>query len=370
MVYVVMEKIFFYGLSPRVTLDSGYAKWFSPIYHNLVRNDVSCNFIKYNSFFYNTYTSNIILEPLYNSYLISKFINKMDNDSLLHVLNQKPQYSVISKYLKIYGRNNIKKVITVHDIFSSNGSIDYNINKLLQEYELIFSPSEFTKNEIKKEFSLENVFVTYNPIDNNIFYKLNCVENIKFKKILCSNYNIDIDSNIILFVGSEMERKNIPGLIETFRELNKLNNNNILIIVSKITKNRNNYLEYATKLKVIDRILWLSEISEKMLLSIYNVSDIFLTLSKGEGFCMPAVEAMACGIPVIASNSSSLKEIVGDYGILVNPDNVKENANVIANVLQSQHIRRDMSLKGLKRANDFSVDKIVDRYVIGYDKLS
>ena len=93
---------------------------------------------------------------------------------------------------------------------------------------------------------------------------------------------------------------------------------------------------------------------ESELIAIYNMADLFVYPSLYEGFGLPPLEAMACGVPVITSNVSSLPEVVGDAGITVNPLDVNKLAEAMGSVLNSNTLREEMSQKGLKRASQFN----------------
>jgi glycosyltransferase involved in cell wall biosynthesis len=86
-------------------------------------------------------------------------------------------------------------------------------------------------------------------------------------------------------------------------------------------------------------------------------ADLFVFPSLNEGFGMPPLEAMACGTPVITSNTSSLPEVVADAGILIDPYNVDEMAGAIARVISNRELRVSMGRKGLEQARLFSWGK-------------
>ena len=87
--------------------------------------------------------------------------------------------------------------------------------------------------------------------------------------------------------------------------------------------------------------------------SIYGGAEIFIFPSFYEGFGLPPLEAMACGIPVIASNVSSLPEVVGDAGSLVDPKDIYGLTTAIKELLTDARVRYKMREKGLKRAKLF-----------------
>jgi glycosyltransferase involved in cell wall biosynthesis len=86
----------------------------------------------------------------------------------------------------------------------------------------------------------------------------------------------------------------------------------------------------------------------------YNAADVFVYPSLYEGFGLPPLEAMACGTPVIASNASSLPEVVGDSGVLVDPHQPQQWATALAQLCQDADLRAELGWRGMQRARQFS----------------
>jgi glycosyltransferase involved in cell wall biosynthesis len=98
-------------------------------------------------------------------------------------------------------------------------------------------------------------------------------------------------------------------------------------------------------------------LADSEVLSLYEEADVFVYPSLYEGFGLPVLEAMACGCPVIASNVSSLPEVVGEAGLLVDPYDVKALAQAMLTVLEDDELKREMSRKGIAQAQKFSWEK-------------
>jgi glycosyltransferase involved in cell wall biosynthesis len=101
----------------------------------------------------------------------------------------------------------------------------------------------------------------------------------------------------------------------------------------------------------------------------YNAAECFVYPSTFEGFGLPVLEAMACGAPVVTSNSSSLPEVAGDAGCTVSPDNVPELADMLRQVLTDSERRANMRRQGLDRAGLFSWDKAARETIAVYDRV-
>ena len=104
-------------------------------------------------------------------------------------------------------------------------------------------------------------------------------------------------------------------------------------------------------------IIFTGFIEEQDKVYLYNLADIFVYPSFFEGFGLPLLEAMACEVPVIVSNKSSLSEVVGDSGIMINPNNIDEIAFAIKSVLENKELKNYLIDKGLKRVKKFKWEK-------------
>ena len=100
-------------------------------------------------------------------------------------------------------------------------------------------------------------------------------------------------------------------------------------------------------------MIFLPYVSKADLISLYNGAKLFIFPSIAEGFGLPPLEAMACGTPVVASNLTSIPEVIGDAGLLVNPMDIGDMSKTISDLLENHEKRMFYSMKGLKRAERF-----------------
>lgn len=103
--------------------------------------------------------------------------------------------------------------------------------------------------------------------------------------------------------------------------------------------------------------------------ALYNAADLFVYPSLYEDFGLPPLEAIACGTPVITSNTSSLPEVVGDAGIMVDPHDVDRLADAMYKVLTNDGLREDMIKKGLERAKMFGWEKCARETLEVYEEV-
>ena len=162
----------------------------------------------------------------------------------------------------------------------------------------------------------------------------------------------------ILFVGERRPHKNIPGLLRAFDVFLK---NNILpynlVIVGKRYANYEEPERLIEKLGLTNNVHILDYVPDEQLPSLYRSAEAFALLSYYEGFGLPVLEAMASGTPVVASCTSSLPEVVGEAGLLVDPDNPDESAHALRQVVSGGKQREECISKGKERARMFTWER-------------
>jgi glycosyltransferase involved in cell wall biosynthesis len=109
--------------------------------------------------------------------------------------------------------------------------------------------------------------------------------------------------------------------------------------------------------KILDDIIFTGYVQDKDLPFIYKEADMFLFPSIYEGFGIPLLEAFSCGIAAITSNTSACKEVAQDAAITVNPENIDELTQAIIDLAENSILRKELSIKALKRADDFKPEK-------------
>jgi len=117
-------------------------------------------------------------------------------------------------------------------------------------------------------------------------------------------------------------------------------------------------------------VLNLPNVSRSQLPDIYNLVDCLLFPSHYEGFGWPPLEAMACGTPVVASNAGSLPEVIGDAGIMCEPDNIEALARSIHDLLTVSALSEEFIQRGLLRAKRFTWQETVRKTLDVYERMS
>lgn len=267
-------------------------------------------------------------------------------------------------------------VITLHDIipYRMPETVGPNYLKIflkqvpdiIPRCDGIITVSEYSKQDIIKEFGFpeDKIFVTY-LAPEDIYKPLNK----EFSKKLVKDY-YGIDGDFILYIGGFSPRKNILGLIEAFSKyINKKGKNISLVIAGKKGISYSIYKNRAEELHIEDQVIFPGFISMEHLPYLYNASELFVYPSFYEGFGLPPIEAMACGVPVIASNTTSIPEILGHSAELIDPSNVDEIFEAIVRVQEDTKLKENLILKGLVKAVEFSWKDTAKKTLLAYNKI-
>ena len=222
----------------------------------------------------------------------------------------------------------------------------------------ILALSEHTKPDIIDYYHVnpQKIEVVYPGVDE----EFQLLDKAACKTVALEKYAID--KPFVITVGVVPARKNIPRLIRAFAASRKaIASEHKLLIVGKPGAEEENLRDLAQNLGVADDVIIAGHVPQEDLPSLYNAAQLCVYPSLYEGFGLPAVEAMACGVPVITGNRSSLPEAVGDAGITVDPVDCDALAEAISSVLSSESRRTEMSAKGLEQASKFSWDDTARR---------
>ena len=263
-------------------------------------------------------------------------------------------YRTLSK--KVKKNNNVKEVVTVHDFTYEHFSrgIKKNLHsfqkrKAIQAADVIICISENTKKDLLYYFpesSKKDIRVIYNGCSSDYYV------DAKFK------YDEQLGTSF-LFVGSRTTYKNFNFAIKA---VSTNVNFKLIIVGSNLT---NNEIKKLNKL-LPNRWEFFNSIDNSKLNELYNSSYALLYPSSYEGFGIPLLEAMNAGCPFIALKSSSIPEVAGDAGILLEKLTIDDFNKA---VLKINRNRQEIILKGLIQSKKFSWQKCYDELMIVYNQL-
>ena len=304
---------------------------------------------------------NRIVEYFAYPFIVKK---KVIKDNVKHVTRQDLAFLLDLVDLK-------KTIVTCHDIIpiayyhTRNPIWKFNA-KGLKKAEKIITVSEFSKKDISKyiKYPEEKIEIIPPAVDHNLYYQ-------NRNKAVLKKYRIEETEKVVLYVGAEEPRKNIQFLINS---LSKLKNRIPQVKLLKVGMPnyigvREKLLKHIESLNLQKDVIFTGYVSESELAEIYNAVDLFVFPSLYEGFGMPPLEAMACGTPVITSNTSSLPEVVGDAAIVVDPYDANKLVEEMYQLLTDDGLKEEMIRKGLKRSKMFSWDKSARETLRVYKEL-
>jgi glycosyltransferase involved in cell wall biosynthesis len=169
-------------------------------------------------------------------------------------------------------------------------------------------------------------------------------------------HNYGIAGPYILSVGSIQPRKNLARLVNAYASLRgKFAPSDVpkLVLVGKCAWLYDETLRALEQMGVTESVILTGYVPEADLPALYSGAVCFVYPSYFEGFGLPPLEAMKCGAPVIVGNQTSLPEVVGDAALTVDPFDVSSIAAAIERLINDLNLRRELSVKGQKRAEMF-----------------
>lgn len=176
-----------------------------------------------------------------------------------------------------------------------------------------------------------------------------------------------LPEGMILFVGTIERRKNVGLLLEAYAQIEK-DIPHALVLAGARGWGADGILAQAERLDLA-HVIFAGYVEQEELPLWYNAADLLAYPSLYEGFGLPPLEAMASGTPVLTSNTSSLPEVVGDAGILVDPQNADEIARAMLKVLRDKGLQEEMQKRGLERAKRFTWQGAAEETVRVYEEV-
>jgi glycosyltransferase involved in cell wall biosynthesis len=173
----------------------------------------------------------------------------------------------------------------------------------------------------------------------------------------------------VLFVGGADPRKNHQIFLEAAEMVRKKLGSRMLVLAGSPIHPFGSYEESARRRSLTEKVLCPGRLSMTDLQLLYSSTDLFVFPSLYEGFGMPVLEAMACGAPVLTSNSTALLEIAGDAAMLTDPQDARALGEAMICVLEDEPLRTALKAKGFARAKQFSWEQAAAKTVTLYGEL-
>lgn len=267
-----------------------------------------------------------------------------------------------------------KKYIVLHDLiplilpgYQDNwrqGKWLYDLCETLNHDDHYFANSEYTRKDFLKYYPKidpKKIKTTLLACDAKFRPREGSINKVKKK------YGIPADKKYVFSLCTLEPRKNLLRMIATFIEFLKKNNISDMVFVLGGGHKNDFLLKLNELIKKFsdckDKIIKIGYVDDEDLPALYSGAEWFTYTSMYEGFGLPPLEAMSCGCPVIVSNNSSLPEVVGDTGILIDWDSDQQHIEAYEKYYFNPQLRKANRKKGLARAEEFSWEKCVNTMV-------
>ncbi len=288
-------------------------------------------------------------------------------------------FPAVYSYFPVFNRTKI--IVTLHDVIADHhpelifpnkkSQVFWKLkqNIAIRQAHLILTVSEHSKEQIIEYFRLpESRLRVITEAARAVFTVLPHDE--QWNKTL-RRHNLKSNEKFLLYVGGISPHKNLNTLIDAFGRLDGIK----LVLVGDY-KDDPFFSAYPALKKQVeelglpDKVIFAGYVEDTDLAYLYNAATLVVLPSLEEGFGLPAVEAMACGTPVAASNRGSLPEVLGDAGIFFEPNDVENMAAVIEQILSDDARREKMSRIGLNRSEQFIWKKAAQDLLLIFNELA
>lgn len=302
-----------------------------------------------------------------------KHLQQCDAD-VFHIIDHSDGYLV--NWLK---KKNSPTVVTCHDLINlihpelfrdrarfpwlSLATWKYSLQSMCRAHRII-SVSNHTAQDIVQHLKLNPTQIQTVPNGVDSIFQVNTSNQ---DSDLRQQLNIPKDSCCLLNVGSNNPRKNIITILNV---VNQLRNKNFPIHFWKAGDDfTNDQKMFIAEHHLKNCISYLGKPDQKTLIHLYNAADVLIAPSTYEGFGITVIEAMACGLPVVASNVTSLPEVVDDAAILVEPLDIDTIAASVERIFTQPTFRDELIQKGFKRAAQFNWHNTAEQIAQIYQSL-
>ena len=273
-------------------------------------------------------------------------------------------------------------VVTIHDIiylekwmiregswYQRFGNLyrRWNVPKIADRAEMIITVSDYERERIIDGLHIkpERVRTIYNACGTHFTPERDSVKLKAFKE------KMNLPDRFILFLGNTDPKKNLPNVIRALGIIHSKGKLDFKLVMPDFGRDGLlNILKQQHNEHLVDHIMLTGYIPNNELPDLYRLAEIFLYPSLRESFGIPILEAMACGTPVITSNTSAMPEVAGKDALLVDPLKAEQIAETILQLLNNDTLRKNTVAYGIQRAASFSWSKTAKEVVDVYHTLS
>jgi len=281
-----------------------------------------------------------------------------------------------SPYYKIPLLTKTKTILSIFDVtyllvepYRSSFGNKFYIKNFIQlasrKAKRIITSSHSTKSDLLEnlhlpEEKIEVVYLGVNPKFQAIVEK-NERDAVKKK--------YEIPKKYLLYVGNFLPHKNLKNLVAAYNLLPENIKDEYSLVLGGGGPKISSRGGEQSGLSDLQSIITSGNILDEDLPALYSGAELFVFPSLYEGFGLPPLEAMACGCPVISSNTSSMPEVLGDAALFFNPNHIGEMSLAIRKILEDEHLRNSFRQKGHERAKLFTSEKMAERMLAIFESV-
>jgi len=267
--------------------------------------------------------------------------------------------------------NRCKVIVTFHDMIADHhpervfpntkGMVFWKLKQhlALTQAHTVLTVSENSKAEILKYYGLPSQRVRVIPEASSAIFEAGATE--KEVKATLTRYQLETGSLLLLYVGGLSPHKNLRVLLQAYRKLRQESRfGEVKLLLVGDYENDSFYSEYPALREYVEQhdlqneVIFAGYVEDRELVHLYHAASVLVFPSLEEGFGLPAIEAMACGTPVVAADRGSLPEVLGEAGRFFDPSHPETLLQQLREVLSNSELRGEMADSGLARSRGFT----------------
>ncbi len=311
--------------------------------------------------------------PIWEQYKLPR-VAKEYNCDILHCTSNTAPLTVKIPLITtlhdiIYMENSLIKQLTNSASFYQKFGNLYRrfiVRSVVKKSKHLITVSNYEMDNITRFFKLKNkkLQTIYNGVS---FHFSNKIEKKHIEKVKAK---YELPEHYLLHIANKDPRKNTSRVLKAFKVfLNKTDTDFKLVMLGCRDNDLRAMLGKIDAHNLYKDIILPSYVSDEDLPVFYNLAELFLFPSLREGFGIPIIEAMACGVPVITSNTSSMPEVSGAAAHLIDPYKTEEISNGILKIISNTNYKNELIQKGLKRYRLFSWHTMAKQVLETYKQL-